>query len=379
MSLALVIVSPSLCQSEPIGIACIKRRTGKISIKTSCSRPQEKRFSRASYAAANFVVAARGAEYLTIQAAITAAQAAGVSATNPAIIKVAPGVYNLSSGITLIPGLTIVGSGIDRTIINHNVSGYMITMSDNSALENLSLRKTTADTNGTILVEASTGVVLDHCNITIDSSQASKAITLIDSTVEIKDLKIDHSGTASNVTSLISSDSSFTAHHLRIVTSGVDTTRALLVEGSGSVEIYDSYIEGEDTDFGATAVQTADTATFLIKNSRLIARSAGSFGPVAFYFSGTNQVKIFETYAECWGSDNSDACMLSVASGQVEIVNSRVDAPGTLNTIASYNGSTVKVANSTLSGDTVVTAFGGTITCGGITDENFTFSTSTCP
>jgi len=67
----------------------------------------------------------------------------------------------------------------------------------------------------------------------------------------------------------------------------------------------------------------------------------------------------------------------NTSSGTVKINHSVIS--GTTNTIYNGSGVTTRVGNTQLAGGGVVNVSGGTLTCAGVYDENYTFYASSCP
>jgi pectin methylesterase-like acyl-CoA thioesterase len=113
-----------------------------------------------------------GRIYGTIQAALTSITNA--SASNPYVIKVMPGVYDLGAAtVQMKPYVALEGSGNDNTIITSTINNAdwntcavgTITMADNSSVKNLQVINTAPDVNNVYLFA---GIALNNVKATVE-------------------------------------------------------------------------------------------------------------------------------------------------------------------------------------------------------------------
>jgi hypothetical protein len=119
-------------------------------------------------------VAALGAQYTSIQAAVNAAVAAGASAAKPYVVMVGPGSYN--EQVTLAPGITLYGSNRNTCKITHDNSPNTYTgtvvMDSNTALNGINVVGTKADPVLLDACEAATNWATSLTNITTSADAA---------------------------------------------------------------------------------------------------------------------------------------------------------------------------------------------------------------
>lgn len=95
------------------------------------------------------VVAKNGGDYTGPDAAMTdlAAWCGTPSATSPCLVKVMPGVYDISTGsLQLTPYVDLIGSGQGNTTITSTSFAPTLICANNTAVENLTLKKENGDT-----------------------------------------------------------------------------------------------------------------------------------------------------------------------------------------------------------------------------------------
>lgn len=388
---------------------CINIATGQITQKSKCRTGVETEFSRSSFTTPDAQLSARvdtatadvaslqtslaqlipsqiynvatsGSAYSSVAAAIAAAQSAGASTTNPAVIRIAPGTYSQSGNLTVPSGVALVGSGIAETILLVDaVDSNEVIMSSNSSAENLTVKRTINDTHPLVYIGAATGVTLRRLKLTHSGAASLIGVYVTDSTATLEDLEIAIATTGDLPDGLTLRNSTVDAWRLRITVSGNDFARGISVSSGGTFQLYDSSVTINGSVSGATGIQFSNNSSGYIRNTRFSVTSPGTFGPNAIAFVGTGTLHALNSDFSCSGTGGNTACIFGNAAGTVSVVNSRIDASAALETVRAYSGVSIKVANTQMKGAATTTFGGGTVTCGGVTDENFTFSASTCP
>lgn len=326
-----------------------------------------------------YMVAVSGAPYATVAEALTAAIDAGASASNPALIKIAPGAYEISSMLSVLPGITIQGSGIDRTFLQ-GTGAILIQLTSNTALSDLTVRKTSGTTGLLLNLNGASRVLIQDVTFRDSAALADRVISMEGCADCIfKDVTVEYSGGSDNAIAIFSHDSAPAFYRLNASCAGNDSCRTLLAQGTGIISIHDSYLESSDSVFGATAIQLADNTSLRLMNSRLKADSNGTFGAVTLALGSTGGAQIIGSTAECSGSANAAPCILSDGNALVEISTSRVRTDDASEPTVSASAGAVRIVSTVLdNGDTQIIS-GGSITCAGVTDESLNFMASSCP
>ncbi len=327
-----------------------------------------------------YVVASSGSPYSTLAAALTAAINAGASASSPALVKIAPGEYDLPSSITVLPGITVQGSGIDRTFLQ-GTGSLLLQMTTDTALSDLTVRKTSGSTGRLLFIIAASRVTIQRVKFRDSALLADRVISIRDSAdIIFKDVTVDYSGGGDGAFGIDSENSAPSFYRLNAYCSGSQGCRTFFAQGTGLVSIHDSYLESSDTIFGATTIQMADATRLLLMNSRLKSTSDGTFGPAVLDLGSSGGVQIVGSIAECSGTATAAPCVLSAGGGLVEILNSRISTDDAdEDTVVANFSTTVRIFSTLLDKGNTRAVGGATITCAGVTDESFSFMASTCP
>jgi hypothetical protein len=177
-----------------------------------------------------------GLPYLTIQGALAAVS----SGKN---INILPGTYTLSSGITIPDGVSINGTSQKNTIIqlSTTTTTTMITMGDNSIIENVTLNLTCTGTNDNITL---TGVLFS--GTTSQTSSIEKSIINVNNSTMSNTLTnnvygINASGTGT-LTQYAFKQNAIKSCVINIYSNGKGNKRGILVSGSNQISTTNSNI-----------------------------------------------------------------------------------------------------------------------------------------
>ena len=325
-----------------------------------------------------------GGDYATVAAAISAAQADGVSASVPGVVRVAAGTYSATQ-VILIPGITVVGSGIGATILENGGSGTTVRMASNSRLENLTLKSSGSSTQTSLRLSNVTNVDVRDVQIDFAGTVSPFVLTASDSVARFDNLSIDYSTTFTGQSSspVSISNSALTFRNFRLTGSSVDESIGISVsddpaDPASSVSLYDSYISMSETINITVGIDWESSGTLIVAGSRIVSSSAGSNGPVAI-ITDTGTVKVLNSHLECLNDSPSYGCV-HAWGGTTVVGNSRIESANTSSaTVSANNGGIVRVAHTQLINGGATTSNAGSATCAGVTDETNAFSASSCP
>jgi hypothetical protein len=251
------------------------------------------------------------------------------SSTNPCLLKIMPGIYTVSSAVVMQPYVDIEGSGEKVTKI------------------------TAALSSATAPLTVATVMGADNA--------------------ELRFLTIENTGTGNNTTALLNTLASPSIIHVTATALG-----AIFV--NYGVYNYNSS-SPTMTNVTATASGGSNTAAGVFnelnsspKTTNLTATGSGSSNWSVGIFNRTSSLTLTNVTATASGGAENYG-IVNASSGTVKINHSIIK--GASHTIANQTGVVTLVANTQLDGGAV--SNGGTITCAGVYDENYTFYASTCP
>lgn len=328
---------------------------------------------------ANVYNVGSGGDYATVAAAVAAAQADGVSASVPGVVRVAAGTYSATQ-VELIPGITVVGSGIGATILENGGSGATVRMASNSRLENLTLKDSGNSIMSSLRLNTVTGVYVRDVQIDYSGSERPLALAVSSSDARFENLTVDYTTTftSQNFSIVSIDDSTLTFRNLRLTGSTVDESVGFYAEGTSNISIYDSFISMSDQTLMTVGLEWDSSGALLVAGSRIVSTSAGGNGPVAV-ITDAGTVKILNSHLECLTNSLGYGC-LHAWGGATVVGNSRIESANSSSaTISANNGGTITVAHTQLINGGTATSAGGTASCAGITDESNAFSAGTCP
>lgn len=405
----IAITPPALAQNRPLKHACISAKTGQIINRPKCRR-NETRFSSAAYnnridtvsntlsslsetvtaipqPARVIQVATSGTAHNSLTSAILAASELSPTAENPVLIKVAPGTYSLpQSGITVPEFVHLTGSGVGMTVLT--VTGATgINLTNSARISKLSLTSAASVEGNLIVLEgSSTTAFVEDLSIEGTVVVPTAAIaTIPDSTLHLANVRIVLTATES-ITSLSGIYAlgrvEVSDLDLSLISNGSTTCYGVINYSTKGVFIRDSKISITQTSSGPGApVRTTGLNVSTQLNNVQVRSSSPSFNE-AIWANNQSEITIENSYVENTTTMMSSGNGVVVADGgaTVTIRNSSVITSSGKRGISAYDpDSIVRIANSFVSAGAGVESGGGSVTCSGITDENYTFSASTCP
>lgn len=364
---------------------------------------------------------ASGAALLVAVESIPTTGTRAPSGDAPWRIRVGPGLYDLGSAqLNLPPWVMLEGAGS----LPFGLSLTTIRSAGTVAL------------TGTVVLTGWNSL-RDVRIANTGTAQHAVAVYAVDATVSIERTRLlAYGGSNANYGLHASGTSNITLDHADVYVEASGSANAgLFLNGSTVAQVLDSEITLASASAGGTCILKPSSGTLKVARSTLRGNSnvnTATRGVV----SSQGQVEILESsiYAGCRGAAPEAAVAVSLTSGSTSVIKGStlkairedagcattvVDAtttgldisgsvlsaatpwPGTafgftatgnslsrvwnttieataFNTVFVYTGATVRISNSQLLGSPA-SAAGGTLTCGGVTDENGVFSASTCP
>jgi len=269
------------------------------------------------------------------------------SETNPYLIKVGPGIYDLGTGsLQMKEYVDIEGSGENTTVITGHIDNQnsgVVKGANNTEIRFLTVQNTGGD-----------------WAIAISNASASPKIT--------------------NVTA---SGSGGTHNYGVYNTSSpprMTNVTASASGGSGSSNLAVYNYSSSPTMTNVTASASGGTYNYGVYNyssppTMTNVTASGSGGTYSYgVFNYSSYPTITNVTASASGGTNNYG-VYSTGTGIIMIHNSVII--GSTNTLWNGTNTTTRVANTKLSGGPVSNS--GTLTCAGVYDENYTFYASTCP
>lgn len=281
--------------------------------------------------------------------------------------NVAVDTLNASPEITDLEAVASGGSGTNYGLYNNNSSPTMTdvtaTASGGSLSQGVHNRNSSSPTISRATITASGA---GGGNIGVDNENASSP--------KLTDLKITVLGTPnSNNTGVLNSNSSPTMTDITVrVSDGGDLNSGVSNHGS-SATMTDVVAEASGARFNRGIENTSSSTPTM---SGVTATASGGEQSEGVFVINSSPV-IHDSTLEAGGASISNAALLNFGN-VVQVNNSRLIAP-TGTTIDNLGSAAItKVGASLLDGNAVHNS-GGTLTCAGVYDENYTFFASTCP
>ncbi len=306
------------------------------------------------------IVSPIGDEYANGQILIDAlSRISGASATNPYLLKIEPGVYNLgTAALQMKEYVDIEGSGEGVTLITtaaaSAITNGAVRGANNSELRFLTVQNTGGDDHACAIYNYYTSPRLTHVtaiasggsinNIAVFNFYSSSAMTHVTARA-VGNANLNY-GVSNNY-------SQTTMNHMTIYAAdGTDNYGLYNHNSSGRIVDGDVTAWGGFWSFGVIN----DDSTISIQNSRI------SVGDAAMINIGVRN-----TTTSLGGKVQIDNCKITVSSGSTSY------------TISNDTGYDTAVGASHLAG-TVDTSSGTyPVTCAGVYDASYTFYASTCP
>jgi hypothetical protein len=319
-----------------------------------------------------------GTELLSLVAAIPDSGTEMPSATNPWLVKVGPGTYDLGAGsVTLPPYTALEGAGQDITVIA--ATGYdgsykgTVTLGHHDRLSRLTVNNTGGDLLeiAVYLASGATSVALDHVTLTASnptnsSGAAAALVTAPDTSFSLVDCELTaHGARLNHGVWTHNSTGQRRLERARIRTYGSGTgqySRGIYCAGTAPM-VSDSRVEVEDGDPPTGIYVEEGDGALELRNSVVEVGGSGS------------AVIAINTNAVLQGSTLSGANGVQTSGTGFSTTINNCSITGTTSWLANGLGYTVTVGASKLVG---TTSGSGTTHCFG----NYTasaFVASTCP
>jgi hypothetical protein len=377
----LVLTYPIHTQAETALSVCVKNTNGRITAERTCPAGSKK-LSEKSYSEGRnvvFYVAAKGAAFKSLAAAVTKIKSLYPAADKPVVVKIAPGEYEINEVIFLPDNIHIIGSGKGVTNLETNTS-VPFNLGNNTTFRDLTINSTFSGGDSLFLkAEDKTGILFEDLDITMNTTQNSRiAIYLEDSSARINNVSI--SGTGRVASGVVVSGPSASAQ-IRNLDMDLSLSGGFGIEVSngGDLKISDSRLKLNtvSTFIPPAALRIGDSETSAEIENVSAALIGNTSNCSCAYITEATNVIIRNSKFVCAGP--SVGTVSTSENAAVSILNSYIQADAAMATLGADNNSTIKIAHSHLDGAAVYESTGGSITCTAVTDENFAFSQSSCP
>jgi hypothetical protein len=317
-------------------------------------------------------------DFSSIRKAVEAAKTTLPSNFHRILIKVAPGLYFETETIELDEYISIEGSGVGVTELS-SAAGLAIKLAKNSSLKNLTISHTSESSLPSVLVDS----ILDN--------------------LLVENLKINTTVVNGEATALDITQSNASLKNIEINISGENSTSAngIIMTGEGSSIVKDLKINIQN--LAASAIVVSDGYQLNLKNSMISLTTENSANLTGISISGEDSVfNSSDLDLMINGLENLNAILISETknveiknlklnvlgtttsgihvenNGELKIHNSLITTESDQATLGVFNSSKIYIGNSQLSGgDTREVS--GEITCVGVYDEDYIFSSDTCP
>ena len=323
------------------------------------------------------IVAKSGGDYTAVQAALDSITTA--SDTNRYLVWVAPGVY--TETVTMKPYVDIEGAGELLTTISYTGSASFTTGTvigaNNAELRLLTVRSTGGNTSAMAIYNSSASPRLTH--ITAFASGGSTYNYGVhnrnSSSPAMTDVTASGSGGSANY-GVANSYSSPTMTNVTASASG-DTgsynTGVRNDSSSPTMANVTASASGGSRNNGVYNDSSSPTMTNMAASA-----SGGSTSNYGVY-NFASSVKIQNSIVRASGETSGNYGIFnSAASGSYTVTINNCQITGSTTTISNDTEFTVRIGASQLDGGNIALN-GGTVTCAGVYDENYTFYASTCP
>ena len=300
------------------------------------------------------------------------------SATNPCVLRIAPGEYLISQPLELANGVTVEGSGIERTFViregmsTSSTGTVVVSGSNRTRLRDLTVVAREGTSNVGILAEHTSGL-LTVKEVYVDADDGtttgeSVGLRTTSGHVELRDVEID-AGAEGIAAGIVQLGGPIVGNRLKIVANS-ETDDAIGVFGTGSsLEFVDAEIitvtlaSGTDAD-GLRLMSSG--AELLFSDLDVEIRPSGDGKAVSVDTSDTSPalVHIREAVIDAsFDSGNSKYGVYTQNGADLRITGSTIHGD-TAALFASGTGSTQTVAHSILDGS--ASGSTGAYTCGSV-------------
>jgi len=378
-----IILSPALSLAAPSkgSVVCVAQKNGSITVKSKC-KSSESRLSEGSYSqgrTTTLYVAPKGAKFTSVSAAIGAALGLGPTASNPILIKLAPGIYQETSQLSVPNYVTIEGSGVGLSTIRSTQDVAML-LGTSSQIRRLSFLQDSSSsaTRARLIPRSINDARIEEVAITLSgTSPYPVAIESAGAGVEIKDTKIENTQGSSSPVGVQVSLGSATIEGLRVSlvgnATGVQGTGGDLLIRNSTITLQNN--TASDSLAGVRIAGTQISAEVDMITVNISGSSTSGNG--AIYVSTCPNVVVRNSALKVTGFTYGAAVVDD--SGELTVLNSDLITEASRATATASSSGILSIGNSRLSGGTAHVSNGGTLRCAGVFDENFSFYASTCP
>ncbi len=289
------------------------------------------------------VVAQSGGDFTSIQAALTSIN--GASDSNRYLVWVAPGVY--TETVTMKPYVDIEGAGELLTTISSGGDAGTIVGANNTELRFLTVRNIGGVTSAYAIFNNSASPRLTHVTAIASGGTYNYGV-------------YNYASSSPAMNSVTASATGGTSSYGVYNSSSAPTMTNVTASawgGSYNYGVY-NYASSSPTMTNVTATASGGTNNYGVFNS-----------------SSTPTIQS-STIRASDGTSNRGVYN-SAASGSYTMKVNNCQVTGSTNTIVNDTEFTARIGASQLDGGPVTG--GGTVTCAGVYDENYTFYASTCP
>lgn len=361
-------------------VVCVAKKDGAISVKSKCTKV-ESRFAESSYSVGRTAilnVAPKGARFKTLAAAVDAAIRLNPSATNPVLIKLAPGRYDLQTVLTIPRFVTVEGAGIGTSLLAIG-GGGQISLGSSAIVRRATITVSSALENGSavgISTAESDVIVEDIAFTTSISGSSPNMIFTAGNDVILRNLSIENTTPSTGIFGVEVAAGTASLQGLRMNLQGAG--HGVRVTG-GSASVRGSTFVGRklansDSIVGIRA--TNSSATLVVDSTHIAIEGDDSQGTAALWASNNAQITARNSTFSVTGS--TAGAVQADESGTAVIINCDLITAGTSPTGGAYSGGSISIGGSRLSGGAVFAQIGSTARCAGVYDEDFLFSASAC-
>ncbi|NDC36762.1 MAG: hypothetical protein EBZ48_01785 [Proteobacteria bacterium] len=387
LGLSLVTVSTVFCPTLSLAapskssVVCVAPNNGTITVKSKC-KSSESRLSEGSYSqgrSTTLYVAPKGAKFTSVFSAIGAAIGVGPTASNPILIKLAPGIYEETRQLSVPNYVTIEGSGVGVSTIKSSQDVAML-LGTSSQIRRFSFAhdSSSSATRALQIPSGTTEARIEEIAIILSGTSPSPvAIDSAGAGVAIKDTSIENTDASATPVGVQIDSGTATIEGLQVSLIGstigvLNTSGDLLIRNSSITTKYNTASDSASgiRIGGAQASADIDTVTVKIAGS-----STG--GNAAIYVSTSPNTIARNSSFQVTGFTNGAAVVDD--SGELTVLNSDVITDASRATATASSSGILSIGNSRLSGDAANVSTGGTLRCAGVVDENFSFYASACP
>lgn len=310
---------------------------------------------------------------VALQAAVSSIS--GASPSNPYLVRIEPGVYDLGSQFLLIPSsVDVEGSGVGVTKLISSGSAVII-LPAASELRNISVEGTAGgaiQTAGRLLnvyAKASGG----NTNTAISAGSSSESFTNVTAVVSgpgvvNRGMQIYGNITLTNVIAESSGSTS--------------TGRAIdYIGNSGSprfVNVYAHVVGAQTLTDTAHAISMQGTSSGTLMSVYALAENGGQVGGTVAFYTSQGTHTITNSTLATKGPFVRPAIQANTSSF-VRVENSQIMTSGNAYSVSVDSGTTIHIAASRVEGTPFLLFGQGTVVCSGVYNASLTFFPNTCP